>query len=114
MGTGVGGARERCTGQASARLLPGAPVAASRTVPSRRPAARVTPHHAALRHAVLRRRWPVLAKQYGVDTSGASGQVPTLLLFEKGKETERLPQVFSDGSVGKARFLKASVRVLLA
>lgn len=51
-------------------------------------------------------RWPHVAKEHRIDMAGASPQLPTLIMFEKGKEIARIPHVFSDGSVAKGRYRK--------
>lgn len=51
-------------------------------------------------------RWPALAKQFNVNTSGVGQQLPTLVVFEKGKEVVRIPHVYPDGSVAKGSFRK--------
>lgn len=54
-------------------------------------------------------RWPRIAKEFGISTSGTSKQLPTMILFEDGKEIGRIPHVFSDGSVARGRYRKADV-----
>ncbi|XRB09678.1 thioredoxin-related transmembrane protein 2 [Pycnococcus provasolii] len=49
-------------------------------------------------------RWPVLAKKHGISTSGVSKQLPTIILFEGGREVARIPHVYPDGRVAKGRF----------
>ena len=51
-----------------------------------------------------------MAQQFNVALAGgAAPQLPTLILFERGREAARIPAVFEDGSVAKTRpFLKAS------
>lgn len=44
-------------------------------------------------------RWPEAAKKFDIDTSATSLQVPSLILFEQGKEHRRLPPIQGDGSV---------------
>lgn len=48
-------------------------------------------------------RWPNTGAEYGINVSGTSKQLPTLILFEKGKETVRVPHVYKDGRVSRAR-----------
>ena len=47
-----------------------------------------------------------MAAQLNVNLSGVAQQLPTLILFEKGKQAARIPHVYEDGSVAKARFRK--------
>lgn len=44
-------------------------------------------------------RWPQVAKQHSInlDAFGSASQVPTIILFEKGEERARLPQLYEDG-----------------
>ena len=49
-------------------------------------------------------RWPDAAKQFGIDASATSAQLPTLILFENGQETRRLPPVKPNGDVTRVRF----------
>jgi hypothetical protein len=49
-------------------------------------------------------RYPTLASQFRIDTSGSTKQLPTLVLFADGKEVKRMPEVSRDGKVGTARF----------
>ncbi|KAK3270573.1 hypothetical protein CYMTET_21034 [Cymbomonas tetramitiformis] len=51
-------------------------------------------------------RWPLMAKELNVSMKGTSPQLPTLIMFEGGKEICRIPHVFSDGSVAKGRYRK--------
>mgnify|MGYP000073410763 FL=1 len=46
-------------------------------------------------------RFPEVAEQFRIDTSGTSWQLPTIILFYKGKEIKRLPPFKSDGTVVK-------------
>ncbi|KAL6061695.1 Thioredoxin-related transmembrane protein 2 [Balamuthia mandrillaris] len=43
-------------------------------------------------------RWEDLSLEFGISTSSASKQLPTLILFENGKEVARLPPIGSDDS----------------
>ncbi|CAG9460404.1 unnamed protein product [Pedinophyceae sp. YPF-701] len=54
-------------------------------------------------------RYPGLARDFGVDVSGQSKQLPTLVFFEHGKEVARIPHVFSDGSVNRGLFRKKDI-----
>jgi len=51
-------------------------------------------------------RWPKVGQDYGIDVSGTSKQLPTLVLFEKGVETVRIPHRYQDGRVARARLRK--------
>mmetsp|Transcript_17256 Transcript_17256/g.35548 ORF Transcript_17256/g.35548 Transcript_17256/m.35548 type:complete len:265 (-) Transcript_17256:63-857(-) len=46
-------------------------------------------------------KYPELAEEFRIDTSGYSWQLPTLILFYKGVEVKRLPPFKSDGTVVK-------------
>ncbi|GMH39830.1 hypothetical protein BSKO_07734 [Bryopsis sp. KO-2023] len=54
-------------------------------------------------------RWPHVAKDHFINMAGASPQLPTLIMFEDGKEIARIPHVFSDGSVAKGRYRKGDI-----
>ena len=41
---------------------------------------------------------------------GTSKQLPTLIMFENGLETARIPHVYSDGSVAKGRYRRGQRR----
>jgi len=49
-------------------------------------------------------RWPVAGEQHRISTSASSNQLPTLILFEEGKEVARIPHVFKDGSFVKGKY----------
>lgn len=51
-------------------------------------------------------RWPGIGKDYNIDLSGASPQVPSFILFENGVESARIPHVYPDGSVAKGKYRK--------
>lgn len=42
-------------------------------------------------------RWPSVGKRYKIHLTGISDQLPTLIRFERGKETGRIPQISDDG-----------------
>ena len=46
-------------------------------------------------------RYPELAEKYAIDQSPSAHQLPTFILFKKGKETSRLPPFNSEGKVVK-------------
>jgi len=54
-------------------------------------------------------RWPRIAKEFNIHTGGSSKQLPTLIMFENGKEIGRIPHVFADGSVAKGRYRKTDI-----
>lgn len=54
-------------------------------------------------------RWPRIAKEFNISTSGMSKQLPTLIAFENGKEIGRIPHVFPDGSVARGRYRRADL-----
>lgn len=56
-------------------------------------------------------RWPMMAKEYNISVQGASSQLPTLILFNKGKEVGRIPHVFPDGRVAGGKFRKNDIIV---
>ncbi len=43
--------------------------------------------------------------------AGASTQLPTLILFQKGKETARVPHVYPDGKVAGGKYRRVSSSV---
>ena len=49
-------------------------------------------------------RWPYVGDQHQISTSATSNQLPTLILFQDGKEVARIPHVFKDGSFVKGRY----------
>jgi len=51
-------------------------------------------------------RWPRIAKELNVSLSGTSKQLPTLIMYENGRECARIPHIFADGSVAKGRYRK--------
>ena len=48
-------------------------------------------------------KYPELAEEFRIDTSGVSWQLPTIILFYKGVEVKRLPPFKSDGTVVKTK-----------
>ena len=44
---------------------------------------------------------PEIAEQCVIDTSGFSRQLPSLILFEKGRETRRFPPISDDGKIAQ-------------
>lgn len=54
-------------------------------------------------------RYPMIAKKYKVDSSVTSKNLPTLVLFENGKEAIRKPVVDSKGSVSSYIFKEENV-----
>lgn len=53
---------------------------------------------------------PEIAKDYDINTSGVSRQLPTLIMFENGTEVARFPAINEEGKVGKV--LKYDKRLL--
>lgn len=51
-------------------------------------------------------RWPKTGEEYGINVSGTSKQLPTLILFEKGVEVVRVPHMYKDGRIARARLRK--------
>lgn len=49
-------------------------------------------------------RWPYVGEEHKIASSAAANQLPTLILFESGKEIARIPHVFKDGSFVKGRY----------
>ncbi|KAK9813250.1 hypothetical protein WJX72_011412 [[Myrmecia] bisecta] len=58
-------------------------------------------------------RWPAMAKMLNVERGWFSPQLPSLILFEKGKEKARLPAIEPDGSVNTTGALKKATVVKL-
>lgn len=54
-------------------------------------------------------KWPSIAKKYNISLTGISNQLPTIIMFEKGKEIGRIPHVYSDGRVAAGRFRKHDI-----
>lgn len=55
-------------------------------------------------------RWPALAKKYKISVRGENGnQLPTLIMFEKGKEGGRIPHVYNDGKVAAGKFRRHDI-----
>lgn len=54
-------------------------------------------------------RWPYVGKDYKISTSATSHQLPTLIMFEGGKEVARIPHVFQDGSFVKGRYREKDI-----
>ena len=55
-------------------------------------------------------RWPAMAKKYKISVRGENGnQLPSLIIFEKGKETGRIPHVYSDGKVASGKFRRHDI-----
>lgn len=54
-------------------------------------------------------RWPKSGEEFGINVSGTSKQLPTLILFEKGVETTRVPHIYKDGRIARARLRKADI-----
>jgi hypothetical protein len=44
---------------------------------------------------------PLIAKDYNINTTGVSRQLPTLIMFENGVEVGRFPAFNDDGKIGK-------------
>ena len=84
----------------------------SRWVPSRRGArvprlralslepAAAAPHSARTRECAPGCRWPTSAEEYKVSLVSVNGELPTLLLFERGKVTQRLLQPYGSALKG--------------
>ncbi len=49
-------------------------------------------------------RWPFVGEEHKISSSARANQLPTLILFDKGKEVARIPHVFKDGSFVKGRY----------
>lgn len=49
-------------------------------------------------------RWPEAAKKHRINDSATSKQLPTLILFENGKETIRRPDADAGGKLQKFFF----------
>lgn len=55
-------------------------------------------------------RWPALAKRYKISIRGENGnQLPTLIMFEQGKESGRIPHVYNDGKVAAGKYRKSDI-----
>mmetsp|Transcript_37002 Transcript_37002/g.104458 ORF Transcript_37002/g.104458 Transcript_37002/m.104458 type:complete len:316 (+) Transcript_37002:263-1210(+) len=54
-------------------------------------------------------RWPAIASELKIDVSGATQQLPTIIMYEKGEEVGRIPHVFSDGSFAKGKFRRSDI-----
>jgi hypothetical protein len=57
-------------------------------------------------------KFPELAREYQIDASTASWQLPTLILFQGGTEIGRLPQIDVDGNATKTILDKVHQRYL--
>lgn len=44
---------------------------------------------------------PEIAKLFNINLSGISRQLPTVILFENGIETQRFPAINDEGKIGK-------------
>ena len=51
-------------------------------------------------------KWPELASKFNIDTGATSSQLPTYILFERGKEARRLPPLNGKGEVVKTSINK--------
>ena len=49
-------------------------------------------------------RFPEIAREFGIDTSLLTKQLPTIALFYRGREVRRLPSFNDDGKVSRVRF----------
>lgn len=49
-------------------------------------------------------RWPYVGREHKISPTATASQLPTLILFEKGKEVARIPHVFKDGSFVRGRY----------
>jgi thiol-disulfide isomerase/thioredoxin len=54
-------------------------------------------------------RWPALAARHRVSVAGAAAALPTLILFENGKEAGRVPHLYEDGRVAGGRMRRADI-----
>lgn len=55
-------------------------------------------------------RWPIAAKEHKVFIqNGNVDQLPTIIMFENGKETGRIPHVYDDGTVAVKRLYKDDI-----
>lgn len=54
-------------------------------------------------------RWPAMASKYNISTTGMSNQLPTLIMFERGKEVGRIPHVDKDGKVAAGKFRRHDI-----
>ena len=54
-------------------------------------------------------RYPQAARDMGLDTSGSSRQLPTLVLFQNGRELARIPHVYPGGKVAKGIYRRDAI-----
>lgn len=54
-------------------------------------------------------RWQSTAPEVKVSLNMTTDQLPTLILFERGKEVFRMPHMFANGSVVKGRFGRTEI-----
>jgi thiol-disulfide isomerase/thioredoxin len=55
-------------------------------------------------------RWPIAAKDHKIFIqNGNVDQLPTIIMFENGKETGRIPHVYDDGTVAVKRLYKDDI-----
>ena len=54
-------------------------------------------------------RWPAIAGELKIDANGATQQLPTIIMYEKGEEVGRIPHVFADGSFAKGKFRRSDI-----
>ena len=54
-------------------------------------------------------RWPHVGQQQNIQVHPNSDQLPTLIMFDGGKEVARIPHVFADNSVARGRFRKNDI-----
>ena len=53
-------------------------------------------------------RFPKMAEKLKVSLAGYKRQLPTLILFQDGKEIARLPHVYEDGTPARQRLTRSS------
>jgi thioredoxin-like negative regulator of GroEL len=54
-------------------------------------------------------QWPALGRRFNVSATAATAQLPTLVLFDLGKEVDRVPRAREDGRVEQVRLRAADV-----
>lgn len=52
-------------------------------------------------------RFPKMAEKLKVSLAGYKRQLPTLILFQDGKEIARLPHVYEDGTTARQRLTRS-------
>jgi len=54
-------------------------------------------------------RWPAMSTKFNINVTGASNQVPTLIMYERGRETGRIPYVSKAGQVAAGKFRRQDI-----